>query len=308
MCNDTISLVVMYKGVVMASLLDVLMLNKIHTRRGRKNPQKKSHERMHRKVDRDDFLLAQIDEFREKAQQLQEILATKESKAQELQTIVKERELKADELQQILDERQEKADGITAEVAKQIDILIDRVNAKMQEIQQNMSAEMDNLSRSMTGEMGNLSRSMTGEMDNLSRNLNSDMNNIGRSLSGDIQSIEQSFGGSLEETRKITEEQTAQMRVAVNQANSQMLDTLGELNEQLQGLKQELTEKVHTENVKSFRNIQDLFKVLGEKLDHVNDLEESVKTIKVCVMGALVFGVMDFFGFLAIVLKIFGIL
>ena len=145
-------------------------------------------------------------------------------------------------------------------------------------------------------------------MDNLSRNVSSDMNNIGRSLSGDIQSIEQSFGGSLEETRRITEEQTAQMRAAVNQANSQMLDTLGELNEQLQGLKQELTEKVHTENVKSFRNIQDLFKVLGEKLDHVNDLEDSVKTIRLCAMGALVFGVINCFGFLAIVLNILGIL
>ena len=112
----------------MAGLLGMLMLNKFRNKRSRRNPRKKSRERMHEKVDRDDFLLAQIDEFREKAQQLQEILATKESKAQELQTIVKEREMKADELQQILDERQEKADGITAEVAKQIDILIDRVN------------------------------------------------------------------------------------------------------------------------------------------------------------------------------------
>ena len=73
-------------------------------------------------------------------------------------------------------------------------------------------------------------------------------------------------------------------------------------------LKQELTEKVHTENVKSFRNIQDLFKVLGEKLDHVNDLEDSVKTIRLCAMGALVFGVINCFGFLAIVLNILGIL
>ena len=61
-------------------------------------------------MDKDDFLLAQIDEFREKAKQLQEMLITKESKAKELQTIVQEREVKADELQQILDERQEKVD------------------------------------------------------------------------------------------------------------------------------------------------------------------------------------------------------
>ena len=86
-------------------------------------------------MDKDDFLLAQIDEFREKAKQLQEMLITKESKAKELQTIVQEREVKADELQQILDERQEKVDGIEAEVARQIDQLIERVDGKMQEIQ-----------------------------------------------------------------------------------------------------------------------------------------------------------------------------
>ena len=46
-----------------------------------------------------------------------------------------EREAKAEELQQILDERQEKADGITAQVAKQIDVLIESVHEKMAEIE-----------------------------------------------------------------------------------------------------------------------------------------------------------------------------
>lgn len=43
-------------------------------------------------MDKDDFLLTQIDEFREKAKRLQEMLNTKESKAEELSTIVEERE------------------------------------------------------------------------------------------------------------------------------------------------------------------------------------------------------------------------
>ena len=46
------------------------------------------HERMHEKVDKDDFLLTQIDEFRKKAQKLQEMLDTKETKAKELADIV----------------------------------------------------------------------------------------------------------------------------------------------------------------------------------------------------------------------------
>ena len=43
-------------------------------------------------MDKEDFLLKQIDEFREKAKQLQALLVTKEDKVQELQNIVDERE------------------------------------------------------------------------------------------------------------------------------------------------------------------------------------------------------------------------
>lgn len=118
-------------------------------------------------MDKDDFLLTQIDEFREKAKRLQEMLNTKESKAEELSTIVEEREAKAEELQQILDERQEKADGITAQVAKQIDVLIESVHEKMAEIEQSMNAGMDSLGRQVSSDMDNLGRSVNANMDNL---------------------------------------------------------------------------------------------------------------------------------------------
>ena len=75
-------------------------------------------------VSREDFLLSQIDEFRERAKQLQSLLDSRETEAQELQTLVDERQEKADALGQILEERQKKADGFTAEVEKQIDRLI----------------------------------------------------------------------------------------------------------------------------------------------------------------------------------------
>ena len=80
-------------------------------------------------VSREDFLLSQIDEFRERAKQLQSLLDSRETEAQELQTLVDERQEKADALGQILEERQKKADGFTAEVEKQIDRLIGKVSA-----------------------------------------------------------------------------------------------------------------------------------------------------------------------------------
>lgn len=110
---------------------------------GMGSPRKKL-ERIRRKLENQDYLLNQIDEFRAKAMQLQELLVSRESKAKELQTIVEEREVKAEELQQILDERQEKADGITAEVSKKINVLIDKVAQKMDEVEASMKAELAN--------------------------------------------------------------------------------------------------------------------------------------------------------------------
>lgn len=249
------------------------------------------------KIDRDDFLLAQIDEFREKAQRLQEMLNTKESKAQELSSIVEEREAKAEELQQILDERQEKADGITAQVAKQIDVLIESVHEKMQEIETSMNANMDNLGRSVSGDMDNLGRSMSSQIGNLGQSLGSEISGIGQHLD---------FGDTLEQTRRITEEGTAAVTSAVNEANAHMLQSLGELNDQLVAIKAELSDKVHTENVKCFRNIQDLFKVMGDKVDTVSELEKQVNTTKTFAIISTILAIINTFGFVAIALYIFG--
>ena len=62
------------------------------------------------RMQQDDFLLKQIDEFKEKAKQLQTILVTKENKVDELQGVLEEREEQAKQLQQVLEEQQQEAD------------------------------------------------------------------------------------------------------------------------------------------------------------------------------------------------------
>ena len=249
-------------------------------------------------MDKDDFLLTQIDEFREKAKRLQEMLNTKESKAEELQ--------------QILDERQEKADGITAQVAKQIDVLIESVHEKMAEIEQSMNAGMDSLGRQVSSDMDNLGRSVNANMDNLGSSVSGQIGNLGQSLGSEISGISQNigqsldFGDTLEQTRRITEEGTAAVTSAVNEANAHMLQSLTELNDQLVSIKAELSDKVHTENVKCFRNIQDLFKVMGDKVDTVSELEKQVGTTKTFAVISTVLAIINTFGFVAIALYIFG--
>lgn len=202
-------------------------------------------ERTIKEVERDDYLLTQIDEFREKAQQLQNLLLSKESKVMELQNIVDEREVKAKELENILNERQRKADGITAEVSKQIDALIEKVTAKMDE--------------------------------------------IGVSIEKEVA-----------DGQKITTEQMEELK-----------ETLAAVNAQLETIKGELSEKVHTENVKCYRNISDLFKSMDEKVDSISNVEavveKKVKSVHKCTIALIVLTIINMLGVTAVILMELGV-
>ena len=97
--------------------------------------------------------------------------------------------------------RQKKADGFTAEVEKQIDRLIGKVSAKMEEIEVSMKEDVA-------------------------------------------------------DGKRLNEEKAKELK-----------DSLAQIEEQLTTAKTEISEKVHTENVKCYRNISDLFRSMDERLD-----------------------------------------
>lgn len=90
----------------------------------------------------DDTLLAQIDEFRVRAQQLQQLLDSKQEKAKELQQIVSEREDKAEKLEKIVKERQVRADGFTEAVEKKMDSMVSKVDAKLDEVKTTVNSKL----------------------------------------------------------------------------------------------------------------------------------------------------------------------
>lgn len=188
---------------------------------------------------KEDFLLKEIDEFRDRAKRLQMLLDNRETEAEKLKNIVDERQEKADalqekadELDQILQERQQEADGITAQVERQIDSLIEKVSIKMDELEASMA----------------------------------DQNEDGRRFS--------------------------------EQKAKELKETLGQIQEQLTTLKTELSDKVHTENVKCFRNISDVLKGTEQKIDAISELEDSVDEkiapVKLLGISSIVVGVINF--------------
>lgn len=192
-------------------------------------------------VSKEDFLLNQIDEFRERAKQLQSLLDTKESEAQELQTLVDERQEKAEALGEILKERQSKADGFTIEVEKQIDAMIAKVADKMDEIESAMKEDVA-------------------------------------------------------DGKKFNEEKAKELK-----------ESLGQIEEQLTTIKSELSEKVHTENVKCYRNIQDLFNEFDSKIEKMDEMEKSVGAVKGYVKVLSWFSIINFVMLVAFILYSLGV-
>ena len=222
-------------------------------------------------IEKEDYLLAQIDEFRAKAQQLQSLLLTKESKVQELQEIVDEREVKAKELEHLLGERQRKADGITEEVTKQIDSLIDKVSEKMEAIGASLGKELQD-----------------GQRIN-ERQLEELKNTLGDLNGKQIEEIKGALGS-------LSEQQAEDLKNA-----------LSELNTQLEVVKTDLSDKVHTENVQCYRNLADLLKSVETKLDKANDIEKKVISVHKCTIAIIVLSAINMLGLIGLALYELGV-
>ena len=222
-------------------------------------------------IEKEDYLLAQIDEFRAKAQMLQDLMLTKESKVQELQEIVDEREVKAKELEHLLGERQKKADGITEEVTRQIDSLIDKVTEKMEAIGASLGRELQD-----------------GQRIN-ERQLEELKDTLGVLNGQQLEEIKGALGS-------LSEQQAEDLRNA-----------LTELNSQLEVVKSDLSDKVHSENVQCYRNLADILKSVESKLDKANELEKKVDAVHKCTKTIVVLSVINMLGLLGLALYELGI-
>ena len=113
--------------------------------------------------------------------------------------------------------------------------------------------------------MQEIEASMTENMEGFGKNISGNIDDLTNKISVRIDDLERSVG---EDISKAGSE------------SSDMLKLIRELNNQLIALKQEISEKVHTENVKCYRNIQDLFKSMDEKVDSVYAIEKQIRVCK----------------------------
>lgn len=188
---------------------------------------------------KDDFLISQIDEFREKAKQLQALLDAKENRFKELQSIVEEREDKAKELNDVLEEKQKQADGI-----------LDGVERKIDEMTAQIANQVDEMDRKFAEHLAGNAVSII------------DQNN---------------------KVKEIVEEQRENYEKSVSS-----------ITEQVTLAKNEIFEKVHSEDVKCYRNLKMVLDEANQKVEELICKTEELKTVKKFALGSLIISIMSF--------------
>lgn len=248
-------------------------------------------------MQKEDFFLKQIDEFKEKAKYLHNLMMTKESKVEELEGQLEEKEEKAKNLQEILNEKQEEADKLTQNVRVQIDALISRVDAQMRAIDESISGEINTLEEQISEQMAEInsnSRQGLAEMDKKIQDFSLSTSEKLEQQTNSMKETLESFSSEL--TKIKTELEKLAETSKDDEENSQKLEEV----------KLELGEKIHRENVKCYRNIQTLLEELEGKIEHVEIGTQSMKVVKSYFGALIIIGVVNFAGIIAIIAHMFG--
>lgn len=236
-------------------------------------------------MEKEDFLIRQIDEFREKARQLQQLMQSREIKAQELQGVVEEKEAQASELDDLIDVRRGEAE----------------------KIMNNVTESIDKMSVGVREEMSGLSDTVSREVGGLSQNLTQELN---QSTVKTCRAVETATQNMIDQNTRSLEGLKEQLDQLGRQEQIGELST--EMNSQITTLKTDIAEKIHAEDVKCYRNIQasleEQGKVLTERDDklrrfireQVDTLNQQAKRQFILSIVSLAFSVLNFFGVVGI--------
>lgn len=204
-------------------------------------------------MEKEDFLISQIDEFREKARQLQGLLASRESKAKQLQEIVEEREGKAKELSDKIGEQQDAADRVVEGVGAQIDDMLEKVDARIKE-------------------------------------------------------MNRAFAERLAENEAGSAEQAEAAKEMIREHDEKLSETIGGLSGLFDKLKSEVCEKVHTENVQCYRNMQTLIEETDGKIEGLQEEVAKLSSFKTMFAIIIFITVLNVAGLAGVIARIFGLI
>lgn len=129
------------------------------------------------------------------------------------------------------------------------------------------------------------------------------------SVKADLSDLNQNISDKISEENQAGADKLETLLNTVNTSVGEIKETLANSSEgiSLEDVKQELSEKIHSENVKVFRNIQDTMKEMDHSEEQEISFEEKYQAMKSRFIGILVVLIVNFGVSVVILLHSLGI-
>lgn len=118
----------------------------------------------------------------------------------------------------------------------------------------------------------------------------------------------QTLRGSVDDLEERIQQQVADNQEKAAVQTQAVKDTLEDMTSGLDAIKGELSEKVHSENVLQYRNIQDLLKELDNREEAAKKSEEEISVVKKRITMVTVVSVLNVIAVVTLILATFGII
>lgn len=118
----------------------------------------------------------------------------------------------------------------------------------------------------------------------------------------------QTLRGSVDDLEERIQQQVADNQEKAAVQTQAVKDTLEDMTSGLDAIKGELSEKVHSENVLQYRNIQDLLKELDNREEATKKSEEEFSVVKKRITMVTVVSVLNVIAVVTLILVTFGII
>lgn len=158
-------------------------------------------------VDQDDYLIRQIDLFKNKASELQDKLNDRENRFRQLEETVEQKELEARDLKAVVDARQEEADNVLRSTEAQMRNLTYAVEAKINDLASIIQEKVDNneeITKEQTAQLEVDFKQLEAKLDKIKMDLSdkTHQENLSsyRNVSASLNELQESLTKELAET------------------------------------------------------------------------------------------------------------
>lgn len=161
---------------------------------------------------------------------------------------------------------------------------------ELKEKERQLQQQMEQFSKGMDAKLAQVSIQMDSGLENLNGKLDSGL----ESLNGKLDSGLESLNGKLDS--------------GLEGLNGKLDLGFGSIEKKLDVCKGELSDKVHSENVKSYRNVQALVEELTEKLEAKEQGGERKKSARGLLRAVLIVGILNLLAMVGWILYELGII